>query len=75
MAQYPFCKLSGPANVLVMPSRHAATVATKTLKELGGATVIGPIVAGMEKPVKLCSTGSGVTDIVNMAVLAACDVG
>jgi len=75
MAQYPFCKLSGPANILIMPSRHAATVATKTLKELGGAKVIGPIVAGMEKPVKLCSTGASVTDIVNMAVLAACDVG
>ena len=75
MANYPFCRLSGPANVLIMPSRLASGVAVKTLQQLGDATVIGPIVVGMEKPVKLCSTTSPVRHIVNMAVMAACDVG
>ena len=43
MAQYPFCRLSGPANVLVMPAFHSASISTKMLQELGGSTVIGPL--------------------------------
>src|SRR5947207_15617906 len=43
MATYPFCRLSGPANVLIMPAFHSASISTKLLQELGGATVIGPL--------------------------------
>ncbi len=75
MKQYPFCRLSGPANVLVVPARHSASISTKLLQELAGATVIGPILSGIDKPIKLCSVTSTVNDILNMAVLAACDVG
>lgn len=71
METYPFCRLSGPANVLVMPARHSASISTKMLRELGGSTLIGPILVGMESPVQLCPMGSGVSDIVNMAVFAA----
>ena len=71
METYPFCRLSGPANVLVMPARHSASISTKMLRELGGSTLIGPILVGMESPVQLCAMGSGVADIVNMSVFAA----
>ena len=75
MKQYPFCRLSGPANVLVVPARHSASISTKLLQELAGATVIGPILSGIDKPIKLCAVTSTVNDILNMAVLASCDVG
>ena len=72
MAQYPFCRLSGPANVLVMPARHSASISTKMLQQLSGATLIGPILVGLEKPVQIAAMTSGVSDILNMAVMAAC---
>jgi malate dehydrogenase (oxaloacetate-decarboxylating)(NADP+) len=75
MQQYPFCRLSGPANVLVVPARHSASISVKMLQQMGGATVIGPILAGIEAPVKMCSMTSTVNDILNMAVMAACKVG
>ena len=53
MAHYPFCRLSGPANVLVMPAFHSASISTKLLQELGGATVIGPLLVGLDKPVQI----------------------
>ncbi len=72
---YPFSRLTGPANILVVPARHSASISVKLMQEMGGATVIGPILAGVDKPIQICSTGSSVNDIVNMAVLAACNVG
>ena len=75
MKQYPFCRLSGPANVLVVPARHSASISVKMLQQMGGATVIGPILAGIDQPVKICSVTSTVNDILNMAVMAACRVG
>ncbi len=75
MQLYPFCRLSDTANVLVMPAFHAASISTKMLKELGGATIIGPILVGLEKPVQICSLGSRDSDIVNMAVLGAYEAG
>ena len=72
---YPFSRLSGPANVLVVPARHSASISVKLMQEMGGATVIGPILAGVDKPIQICSTVSTVNDILNMAVLAACNVG
>lgn len=75
MAQYPFQRLTGPANVLVVPARHSASISVKLMQEMAGATVIGPILSGVGKPVQLCSTTSTVNDILNMAVIAACRIG
>ena len=75
MAAYPFCRLSGPANVLVMPAWHSASIATKLLQELGGSTVVGPLLVGFDKPVQIVSLGAKDSDIVNMAALAAFNLG
>ena len=72
---YPFQRLSGPANILVVPARHSASISVKLMQEMAGATVIGPILSGLDKSVQICSSTSTATDIVNMAVLAACKVG
>ncbi|RLQ86881.1 NADP-dependent malic enzyme [Notoacmeibacter ruber] len=71
MEQYPFTRLSRPANVLVMPAFHSASIATKMLQELGGCTVIGPLLVGLEKSVQVVSLGAKDSDIVNMAAIAA----
>jgi len=73
-AAYPFCRLSGPANVLVMPAFHSASISTKMLQELGGATVIGPILVGLDRPVQIVPLGAKDNQIVNMAALAAFNV-
>jgi len=75
MAQYPFCRLSDTANVLVMPAFHSASISTKMLQELGGATVIGPILVGLDRPVQIVSLSANDSQIVNMAALAAFNVG
>ena len=75
MAAYPFCRLSGPANVLVMPAYHSASIATKMVQELGGSTVIGPLLVGLDKPVQIVSLGAMDSDIVNMAAMAAYNLG
>jgi len=74
MRKYPFSRLSGPANILVVPARHSASISVKLLQEMGGATIIGPILTGIDKPIQICSTVSSVTDILNMAVIAACNI-
>ncbi|MCA1299670.1 NADP-dependent malic enzyme [Stappia indica] len=74
MAAYPFCRLTGPANVLVMPAFHSASIATKMLQELGGSTVIGPLLVGLDKPVQILPIGAKDSDIVNMAAIAAYNV-
>ncbi len=74
-AQYPFSRLTGPANILVVPARHSASISVKLMQEMAGATVIGPILTGVKKPIQICSTNSTVNDILNMAVMAACKVG
>ena len=75
LAHYPFCRLSGPANILVVPARHSASISVKLMQEMAGATVIGPILTGVPKPIQICSTNSTVNDILNMAVMAACKIG
>jgi malate dehydrogenase (oxaloacetate-decarboxylating)(NADP+) len=75
LAHYPFSRLTGPANVLVMPSLHAANIAYKLVEAMGGAHVIGPILVGMEKPVQILRLGATVNDMLNMAALAALDAG
>ncbi len=71
---YPFSRLSGPANVLIMPGLHAANISAKLLKQMGGGRVIGPMLIGMSKPVQIAPMTSGATDLVTMAVLAASGV-
>ena len=75
MEAYPFCRLTGPANILVVPARHSASISVKLMQEMAGATVIGPILTGIDKSIQICSTASTATDILNMAVLASCKVG
>jgi malate dehydrogenase (oxaloacetate-decarboxylating)(NADP+) len=70
---YPFCRLSGPANVLVMPALDPANISSKLLHELGAGTTVGPLLIGLSRPVQILPMGSTVTEIVNMAALAAYD--
>ncbi|HML14304.1 MAG TPA: NADP-dependent malic enzyme [Xanthobacteraceae bacterium] len=71
---YPFCRLTSPANVLVMPAFHSAAISTKMLQELGGATVIGPLLVGLDMPVQIVQLNATDSDLVNMAALAAYNV-
>ncbi|MBN2973645.1 NADP-dependent malic enzyme [Roseomonas aeriglobus] len=71
LANYPFARLSGPANVLIMPGLQSAHIAAKLLRELGGETVIGPMLLGMEKPVQIAPMTSTASELVTLAVLAA----
>jgi malate dehydrogenase (oxaloacetate-decarboxylating)(NADP+) len=74
VSAYPFCRLSGSANVLVMPAFHSASISTKMLQELGGATVIGPLLVGLDRPVQIVQLGAKDNQLVNMAALAAYNV-
>ena len=71
---YPFCRLSGPANVLIMPTFHSASISTKLLEVLGGATVIGPILVGLDRPVQIAPLSANDAQLANMAALAAFNV-
>ena len=73
-AAYPFNRLTGPANVLIMPAFHSASISTKMLQELGGATVIGPMLVGLDRPVQIVPLGAKDSQLVNMAALAAFNV-
>ncbi|MBN9488080.1 MAG: NADP-dependent malic enzyme [Alphaproteobacteria bacterium] len=68
---YPFCRLTGPANVLVMPGLHSAHISSRLVQSLGGVTVIGPVIDGLHKPVQIVQMGATVSDLVNHAALAA----
>ncbi len=68
---YPFCRLSEPANVLIMPALHTANVSSQLLSQLGGGTVIGPLLQGLSKPVQILPMNASVSDILNLAALAA----
>jgi malate dehydrogenase (oxaloacetate-decarboxylating)(NADP+) len=74
-ANYPFSRLTGPANILVVPARHSASISVKLMQEMAGATVIGPILTGLDQSIQICSTNATANDILNMAILAACKVG
>jgi len=71
LANYPFARLSGPANVLIMPGLQSANISAKLLRELGGDSVIGPMLVGMEKPVQIAPMTSTASELVTLAVLAA----
>jgi malate dehydrogenase (oxaloacetate-decarboxylating)(NADP+) len=66
---YPFCRLNGPANILIMPALHSANITSKLMKELGG-TVIGPVLIGLSKPVQIVQTGDTVNELLTAAAFA-----
>jgi malate dehydrogenase (oxaloacetate-decarboxylating)(NADP+) len=68
---YPFTRLTGPANVLVMPGLHSAHISSRLIQALGGVTVIGPVIDGLQKPMQIVQMGATVSDLVNHAALAA----
>ena len=70
---YPFCRLGGPANILVMPELHSANIAAKLLPELGEGTAVGPLLLGLSHPVQIANMGATVSDLVNLAALSAHD--
>jgi malate dehydrogenase (oxaloacetate-decarboxylating)(NADP+) len=71
--RYPFCRLSAPANILIMPALHSANISAKLLQYLGGGTVIGPVLMGLSKPAQIVQTGGTVSDLVTAAAFAAFD--
>ncbi|MEM7651856.1 MAG: NADP-dependent malic enzyme [Pseudomonadota bacterium] len=72
-AQYPFCRLSGAANVLVMPALHSANITSKILHNFGPTTSIGPLLVGMSKPAQIVTMNASVSDLTNAAAFAAFD--
>jgi malate dehydrogenase (oxaloacetate-decarboxylating)(NADP+) len=71
---YPFSRLTGPANVLVMPGLQTANISAKLLRELGGDAVIGPILVGMAQPVQIAAMTASASDLVTLGVLAGSGV-
>jgi malate dehydrogenase (oxaloacetate-decarboxylating)(NADP+) len=74
-ANYPFMRLTDSANVLVMPAIHSAAISANLVQALGGATVIGPLLLGLSKPVQICPLSASVSQILTMATFAAYDLG
>ncbi len=68
---YPFCNLTGPANILIMPGLHTANVSAKLLQKMSASTLLGPLLLGLEQPAQVVQMGASVSDIVNAAALAA----
>ena len=74
MKLYPFSRLSGPANVLIMPGLQSANLSAKLLRELAGNATVGPMLIGMEKPVQIAPMTAIAPDVLTLAVLAAAGV-
>ncbi len=74
MQNYPFSRLTAPANVLVMPGLQSANISAKLLRELAGNATIGPMLIGMEKPVQIAPMTAIAPDVLTLAVLAAAGV-
>ncbi|MFW5833554.1 MAG: NADP-dependent malic enzyme, partial [Pseudomonadota bacterium] len=68
---YPFTRLTAPANILVMPALHSASIASKLLQQLGGGQVIGPILMGLTRPVQIVPMNAGVSDLINLGAIGA----
>ena len=67
---YPFCRLSGPANVLIMPDLSSANISFQLLQKLGGGNVLGPIMIGGEQSFQIVQMGASVTEIIDAATIA-----
>ncbi len=68
---YPFCRLTGPANILIMPALHSANIVSKLIQKVGSGTVIGPMLLGLDHPAQIVTLGATVNDLVIAASLAA----
>ncbi len=68
---YPFCRLTGPANILIMPALHSANIVSKLIQKVGTGTVIGPMLLGLDHPAQIVTLGATVNDLVIAASLAA----
>ena len=71
MELYPFCRLSGPANVLIMPALHSAAISTKLMKVFGGGKLIGPLLIGLGSPIEVAPLRASTSEILNLASIAA----
>jgi malate dehydrogenase (oxaloacetate-decarboxylating)(NADP+) len=69
--RFPFCRLSGPANVLIMPGLNTANIASQLLEEMGGGRRVGPLLMGLDRPAQIVELGATVSEMVNLAALAA----
>ena len=70
---FPFCRLTGPANILIMPGLHAAAISSQILQKLGGGTVIGPMLTGLSRAVQIVPINANDAEMVNFATIAAHD--
>jgi malate dehydrogenase (oxaloacetate-decarboxylating)(NADP+) len=70
---YPFSRLSGAANVLIMPGLQSASLSAKLLRSVGGESVLGPYILGLEHPVQIAPMTASASDLVMLAVLAGGD--
>ena len=68
---YPFSKIVGNANILIMPALHSAAISTKLMKSFGGAKLIGPLLVGLDQPIEVAPLRSTTSDILNLASIAA----
>jgi malate dehydrogenase (oxaloacetate-decarboxylating)(NADP+) len=73
-SNYPFQRLTGPANVLIMPAIHSASISTKLVQAVGGASVVGPLLLGLNHSVQICQLSDSVSRILTMATMAAYDL-
>ena len=71
MQLYPFCRLSGPANVLIMPALHTANISARMLQQLGDGIMVGPIMIGLKQAAQVLPMNSSVTQVINLAAIAA----
>jgi malate dehydrogenase (oxaloacetate-decarboxylating)(NADP+) len=74
LALYPFARITDTANVLIMPAIHSASISTKLLQQMGHASVMGPMLVGLEKPVQIAPLGAKMSEIYNAAMVAAYDI-
>ena len=74
LALYPFARLTDTANVLIMPAIHSASISTKLLQQMGGVSVMGPLLVGLEKSVQIAPLGAKMSEIYNAAMVAAYDI-
>jgi malate dehydrogenase (oxaloacetate-decarboxylating)(NADP+) len=70
---FPFCRLTGPANILIMPGLHAAAISSQIFQKLGGGTVIGPLLTGLSRAVQIVPINANDATMVNFATMAAHD--
>jgi malate dehydrogenase (oxaloacetate-decarboxylating)(NADP+) len=67
--QYPFCRLSGPANILIMPDLHSANISAQLLQDIGKGNLLGPLLIGMTHSIQIAPMTANANDLTNLAAL------